>query len=235
MADEILTSTATASPGRVVLLHGLARRRRSMAPLARTLERVGYDVANIGYPSRHHPVAVLAREHVGPAIRARFPEDGAPIHLVTHSLGGIVLRWLVRDGLLPDVGRVVMLAPPNQGSEVVDRIGHWGLFQWVNGPAGRELGTGPEALPARLGPATFPCGIIAGDRSVDLPLAWCFDGPNDGKVAVARARLAGMADFRVVHASHPFVMRSAQVQDLVLSFLACGGFEAAPGVPPAEG
>ena len=224
MTDETLKSRATEPRGRVVLLHGLARRCRSMAPLARDLERAGYQVANIGYPSRHHPVAVLARDYVLPAIRARFPENGGPIHFVTHSLGGIVLRWLVAEDLLPEVGRVVMLAPPNQGSEVVDQIGHWGLFRWVNGPAGRELGTGADGLPARLGPATFECGVIAGDRSVDLPLAWCFAGPNDGKVAVERTRLAGLADFRVVHASHPFIMRSGEVRARVLAFLDQGRF-----------
>jgi hypothetical protein len=118
-----------------------------------------------------------------------------------------------------------MLSPPSQGSEVVDRLGGWWLFQAMNGPAGAELGTGPDSLPNRLGRAQFSVGIIARTRSVNLFLSALIPGADDGKVAVDRARLDGMADFVVVPASHPFIMNNREAIRQTLTFLRTGSFD----------
>ena len=119
-----------------------------------------------------------------------------------------------------------MLAPPNGGSEVVDRIGHWRLFGWLNGPAGRELGTGPGSLPNRLGPVRFPLGVIAGDRSINwINSLFLLPGRDDGKVTVARTRVDGMADHLVIHATHPMIMRHPEVIRQTLHFIREGRFD----------
>jgi pimeloyl-ACP methyl ester carboxylesterase len=216
-------------PEPVVLLHGLARSSASMAPLQAALERAGYAVCNVDYPSRQYPIARLAREFVAPAIALCFPHAPVGIRFVTHSLGGIVVRQLAVHELAGRIGRVVMLGPPNGGSEVVDRLGSWSLFAWINGPAGHELGTDPGSTPRMLGPARFEVGVIAGNRSLNPILSWIIPGQDDGKVSVGSAELEGMTDYLVVPSTHTFMMRSPPVIAQALHFLTHGRF-AHPGM-----
>jgi len=211
-------------PVPVVLLHGLARHARSMNRLAEALAAAGRPVCAIDYPSTEKTVEDLAAVDVGPAMRACV--GAAPrFDVVTHSMGAIVLRQLLVDDPGWRVGRVVMLGPPNHGSQVVDRIGDWRLFGWINGPAGRQLGTGPDSLPNRLPPAPFEVGVIAGSRSMEPWLSWMIPGTDDGKVGVDSARLDGMADYLVLPATHTFVMRNRQAIAQTLAFLARGQFD----------
>ena len=208
----------------VILLHGLARRPGSMAALARALERDGYRVHNLGYPSTRHPVEVLAREHLLPRFRACQARQAGPVHVVTHSLGGIVLRALAAQVADLPIGRVVMLGPPNHGSEIVDRLGSWWLFGRINGPAGRQLGTGPDSVPRRLGPVPFELGVLAGDRPFLEPFRRWVPAPGDGKVSVASTRIDGMRDHRVLPVGHMAMMRDPVVIAETLHFLRTGAF-----------
>lgn len=208
----------------VVLLHGLARTAASMETLAEALQAQGFLVANIDYPSREKPIAELAAGTVQEGVDQCRTGGAARIHFVTHSLGGILVRVFLRDKVIPDLGRVVMLAPPNQGSRVVDEFSQVPGFDLLNGPAGAQLGTDAQSVPRHLGPATFEVGIIAGDVSVNPILSTAFNEPNDGKVAVADTRLEGMKDFLVVHHSHPFIMASDEVIEQTAYFLKHGRF-----------
>ena len=208
----------------VVVLHGLGRTPRNMQRLADRLSAAGYAVHNLGYPSTRGRsddwIARLA-ERI-----ARRCGDAPRVHFVTHSLGGIVTRALLaRDEVRPErLGRVVMLAPPNQGSEWVDRIGDWSGFRLVFGDVASELGTAPGSWPNRLPPADFPVGVIAGDAIVNPIGAWLVPGDSDGTVSVARTRLDGMHDFIVVPHSHTFIMDAPRVAEETLHFLAEGRF-----------
>ncbi|WP_310598723.1 alpha/beta hydrolase [Desulfobulbus sp.] len=210
----------------VILLHGLARTRLSMRSMAAFLDRRGYRVVNVGYPSRRYPIEILARSAIPPAIAALRRQQAATIHFVTHSMGGILLRAFLAGEPLPGLGRTVMLSPPNQGSELVDCLGRFAWFRLLFGPAGCQLGTGPDQLPARLGPAAFPVGILIGNRPA-VGLGRFFPGSNDGKVSVARAQLTGMADFLVQPCGHSLIMRHRTVQEQVAVFLANGRFKRA--------
>jgi pimeloyl-ACP methyl ester carboxylesterase len=215
-------SAGPASADCVILLHGLARTSASMEELAAAFAEAGYAVANIDYPSRRHPVETLAPLVVQAGLAA-CPAD-TPVHFVTHSLGGILVRHYLASEPLPRLGRVVMIAPPNQGSEVVDRLGAMPGFAFWNGPAGLQLGTGPDALPRKLPAVTYPTGVIAGTRTFNLLLSQFLPNPDDGKVSVHSARVEGMRDFITVPYSHPFIMEREEVVTLALRFLSTGSF-----------
>lgn len=209
----------------VVLLHGLGRTSRSMEPLEERLTAAGYRVVNLDYPSREKTPEELAGELLAD-LAACCLEEGKPVHFVTHSLGGILVRLLAEgeEALPITIGRVVMLSPPNQGSEVVDTLGDTALFETVMGPAGRTLGTEEESLPNSLGPVTFELGVITGNATVEPHLSAIIPGEDDGKVAVERAKVEGMKDFLVVPASHPFIMADETVGAQVERFLRDGRF-----------
>ncbi len=209
----------------VVLLHGLNRTRRSMADLAEALRGTGRPVVNLDYPSGSYPVAELT-EWLRAALEACCGgAAGPPVDFVTHSLGGILVRDLRARHPQQPVGRVVMLAPPNGGSEVVDALGGCALFKLVTGPAGQELGTGADSVPARLGPVDFPLGVVAGRVSLNPLYSWLIPGEDDGTVAVARTRVAGMRDHVVVDASHTFIMHDPEAIRQTVQFIETGAFD----------
>lgn len=207
----------------VILLHGLARTENSMNDMQKTLDVQGFDTCNVAYPSRHHPIEELVTDYVLPAIADCFENDSKR-HFVTHSLGGILVRKMAEMESEMSIGRVVMLSPPNQGSEAVDKLHDWTIFQWVNGPAGQQLGTGQGSVPNELAPVTFDLGIITGNRSINWILSTLIPGPDDGKVAVDSAKVAGMDDFLVVEQTHPLIMNNRQVQCQTVNFLKYGQF-----------
>jgi triacylglycerol lipase len=229
MAMGAISSPAFSAPEAVILLHGLCRTSHSMAKMERALTAAGYRVQNVSYPSRTAHIQELADDAIGKAV-ANCQRDGAmKIDFVTHSLGGILVRSYLARHSVPLLGRVVMLAPPNQGSEVVDKLGWMFVFKWINGPAGNELGTGTNSTPNQLGPATYPVGIIAGDRSINWINSLLIPAADDGKVSIERTRLAGMSDHFVIHTAHPFIMQNREAIRQTIQFLRTGAFHHATG------
>jgi triacylglycerol lipase len=225
MTAIAISSPAPGAQAEVILLHGLCRTSRSMMKMEHALAGAGYKVRNVDYPSRMASIQKLADDVIGKAV-ADCQSDGATqIDFVTHSMGGILVRSYLARHEIQNLGRVVMLAPPNQGSEVVDKLGWLFLFKWINGPAGDELGTDKNSTPNRLGPANFPAGIIAGDRSINWINSLLIPGRDDGKVSVERTKLAGMTDHLVIHATHPFIMKNREAIRQTIQFLRTGSFD----------
>lgn len=218
--------------GCVILLHGMGRTNRSMAKMARHLVEKGYGVVNLDYPSTQASIETLSRGIVAETVqRCRSEHPSGPIHFVTHSLGGILVRQYLQAHRLPPGSRVVMLSPPNQGSEIADMMKDCFLYRWIMGPAGQQLGTDAASLPNRLGPVDVPVGIITGDGTLEPWFSSRMPGPDDGKVSVARARLVEMTDFIVVHKSHGFIMNDPEVIAQTIRFLEHGGFAPAMSSP----
>ena len=185
----------------VVLLHGLASAPLWLKRIEWSLEKRGYQVHSISYPSMRQPVERLSREHLSRAMEEIKLLPGGQIHFVTHSLGGLVLRHYLAENTLTNLGRVVMLGPPNQGSEIADWLHDMAFYQFVLGPSGQQLGTGADDFPRQLGAVNFPLGVIAGDRSFNPFFSRRLPGRDDGKVSVASTRVEGMSDFLTVRSS----------------------------------
>jgi len=217
----------------VVLIHGLGRTDLSMIRLEAELAERGYGVVNVSYPSTQFSIEYLAVEELAPAVERCCAGSGKKIHFVTHSMGGIVLRYYLAEHEVENLGRVVMLSPPNQGSEVADWVAENELLQKVLGPSAEQLGTGPESVPNQLGPVDFELGIIAGNRTLNPLFSRMIPGADDGKVSVERAKVEGMNDFLVVPHSHTYIMMSDEVVEQVAHFLANGEFRHDP--EPAQG
>lgn len=211
------------SRGTLVLLHGLGRTARSMRRLAAEGVRREYHVRNLGYASRRAGILAHA-ERVGRALSV-LPDDG-PLHAVTHSMGGIVLRAALAGGwVAPErFGRVVMIAPPNDGSELADWLGRTPFLRLAVGPSGPELRTGVHGITDGLPPLPCELGVIAGATSRRTLAAPLFGGPNDGKVSVARACVDGMRDLLVVSCGHTGIMNDPDVIAQAFHFLQHGEF-----------
>lgn len=218
--------TSAQSETCVILLHGLGRTPLSMLPLKFTLDLAGYRTVNQGYPSLLQPIEELAGTHVAEALAKCASAPDAPVHFVAHSLGGILVRQYLQDHDIPDGSRMVMLGPPNHGSELVDEFADEPWFT-VMGPAALQLGTGADSLPANLEPVNLEIGIIAGIRtSFDALLLQSapLPEPNDGKVSLDSAGLPEMRDFLVVDETHTFILTDGDVLEQVVAFLANGRF-----------
>lgn len=205
----------------MVLLHGLWRGWRAMEPLARALGREGFSTLNLPYPSTRLPIPTLVGR-IKSEITTAFPEQ--PVHFVTHSLGGILIRALLAEesSVLP--GRIVMLAPPNGGSEIVDWSARHPLVRRLLGPAGRSLGSRGFASQLPDLPPDADVAVIMGDRC-SLPLfARLLEDRNDGIVSASKGRIAGLKEFAVIHADHTFIQMHPDAVRLTTGFLKTGNW-----------
>ena len=208
----------------IVLLHGLGRTSLSMKRLEWHFAAQGHHVINRTYPSTRKTIESLADDWLDPLLAKEVSTTDTKIHFVTHSLGGIVLRQYLSTHELPNLGRVVMLAPPNQGSELADFLCQYSVLRWLIGPTLAQLGTKESCRPRQREAVSFPLGIIAGDHSPNPIFSRIIPGQADGKVAVARTRTEGMTDFLVLHQSHTWLMWRRSTLEQVNHFLIHGRF-----------
>jgi len=208
----------------VVLLHGLARTSRSMSRMGMGLRTRGFRTVLLNYPSRKHNLEILSQQYIVPELKEVLSAAHGPVHFVTHSMGGILLRMALPYVAAENIGRIVMLALPNHGSEIVDTMRKFKWFRSFFGPAAMELASTNHVYLKKLPPLPDHCGIIAGDRSAFHLFDKALPRPHDGTVSVASTKIEPVRAHLVLHASHPFIMRSGRVIEETSLFLQNGKF-----------
>jgi pimeloyl-ACP methyl ester carboxylesterase len=216
---------AVPEPDCVVLLHGIGMQGYVMQRIASALADQGYRVVNVSYPSRDLSFEKLAGEYLPAQLREHDVARAPQLHFVTHSMGSLIVRKLLRDARPANLGRVVMIGPPNHGSAAADEARQYALLSELMGENLARLGTGENSIVATLGPADFDVGIIAGEVAINPVFGGVLEGKNDGAVTVESARLEGMRDFIVVPYSHTVMLWRDEVIKQVLLFLKEGHFK----------
>jgi len=209
-----------------VVLHGIARTYCCMRSLSDFLEANDYRVFNVGYPSTRYPLEALI-EHVNRKVTEFNKDHQRKIHFVGYSMGGLLARGVINRNRPTNLGRVVQLASPNQGSEVADFWKNNFLFKWIFGPAGQELGAKKKSFEEILGPVDYELGVVAGNRTLDPFSSALIKGPNDGKVSVEKTKVTGLMDHIVIPVTHTFIIYNRQAWDQTLHFLEHGKFNRA--------
>ena len=211
----------------VVLLHGIAKTSSSMKPVEKALRAAGYEVLSMTYPSTKKNMTGIIEGLREAPLNQGFWDKAEKVHFVTHSMGGLVVQQYLNayrgDLPAPKLGRVVMLAPPNGGSEVADLLHNLWPYQWYYGPAGQDLTT-TSRQQAVVEPY-YDLGIIAGTKEwMYIVAAFVVPGASDGRVSVEKTKMSGMKDHMTVPATHTFIMDRSDVHRQVLSFLKDGAF-----------
>jgi hypothetical protein len=194
-----------------------------MYMMEKAARRAGFAVLRPAYPSLRMDADKLVHRWINPALEAARNLDGGPVNVVTHSLGGILLRMAIGRNAPSWFGRAVMICPPNGGSEIVDFLRRRRLGRLI-GPTGMALGTGPDSLPGKLPPVPFECGVIAADLCIDPILGALLPRPCDGKVSVASTRCEGVREYALVHVNHALSMCHPDSIRLTIRFLQTGSF-----------
>jgi len=224
MSAQFAAPAADAKPC-VILLHGLWRSPLSMKHLQWGLQRAGYPVVNEGYPSSTLPIQQLAPIGVEDGLAGCSDLGREYVAFVTHSLGGILVREYLSEHDIQGLQRVVMLGPPNGGSQLAQYAKSAALLKPFMPEAVTQLGTSAESLPRQLGPVAFELGVIAGTANYLPFLPGQPEELSDGTVAVAETIVPGMADFIEMPVSHSFMMWDNAVLAQVIYFLEHGRFQ----------
>lgn len=217
----------------VVLVHGLRWwSLGGMSWMSRQLNRHGYRVVEVRYPSRQLDCDVLVRNYVAPAVGEHNTHRDAPIHFIGHSMGGALSHRFLEENPPPNLGRCVFIGIPYHGTPLADVLAKklpWSLP--IIGPAVASLNTTTDGWTTRLQPPEFPVGVIMGDRSNYPFFSPFIPGADDGVVPVRSGRFEGTADFLMLHEAHIQMLKSRDVLEQSVRFLESGAFDHSKPVP----
>ena len=205
----------------VILLHGIGDGKVSMLKLEKAISDAGFDTYNVGYPAFGKKIEKIAEEELDIAIKN--VKDYKKIHIVSHSMGGIITRYYLKDHQLPEGSRIVMLSPPNNGSEIADYFEDSKIYHLFYGDAGLQLTTDNEIF-LKLPKLNYEIGVIAGNKSTNPFFSKLLPGKDDGRVAVESTYLSEMKDFVIIPTTHLFIKYNQEAAEQTIYFLKNGKF-----------
>ncbi len=234
-SEQAIALNPSAADEQVIIIHGLGRSSWSMKTMSELIEEQGYQVCVVDYPTLRQPLDHTLDSSTQEIERCLAkvttnPEQSTnrqKVHFVGHSLGGLVIRsYLASHPELVDsveMGEVVFVGTPNQGSDVADFFARSWLLSTL-GETAESLTTHNDSFPNQLPQPTYDFGVIAGTASYPL-FNGLFDEPNDGLVSVKSTKLTGMKDFALVDRKHDRLRRDPYVTELIVNYISTGAFE----------
>ncbi|WP_040506903.1 alpha/beta fold hydrolase [Leptospira wolbachii] len=223
-SEERLTQNPRIGPSQecIVLVHGYLRSSNHLRHLRDFLIQKGFYVVSIDYPSTTLSIQEIADSYLSSQISDHCQDK--KIHFVTHSLGGVIVRYYLKTNQIKNLGRVIMLAPPNQGSEIADLLSQFKFLNSFFGPILAQIKTDPSSFVHSLGLPNFEFAIITGDFTLDPISSFIIPGIDDGRVSVSNTILENRKDFLIVERSHNYIMDAPEVQDAILTYIQIGRF-----------
>ena len=194
----------------LVFRHGIVLNRYVMLPMERYFRRKGYEVHNSTYPTTRKFVEEHARdlseELMGLVRRSGKSAEPYELSLITHSLGGLVLRYALTHFEMPPIHRAIMFVPPNRGSATARYFKNWFLYRTIFGTrAGSQLAEDPPGIYGAAGlPSGVDLAIIAGNvRWKIFPVK--LEKPHDGVVTFSEANLPPLPIKMLPHGHTPIL------------------------------
>lgn len=211
---------------KVIVLHGIFRSCHHMRKVTKFFREHGYDTDCIKYPSTKFTIMELVEYVHSKILEKTEGKDFKKIHFIGYSLGGVITRLLLSKYKLKNLGRVVLLAPPNKGSEVASFLKNFWPYKLLWGPAGQELELGLPTVKKHLKKTSAEIGVIAGNYSIDMISSiWLIKGEDDGKVSVESTKFNGMSDHIILPVSHTFFPLHKSIHEQTLAFIENGKFK----------
>lgn len=208
---------------KIILLHGINGSSSELANIEAYLVSQDESVENIDYPSTEYPIEVLVSDYVGPMLE-QFAREVDTVHFACHSMGNIVLRYYLKDHPDYPYGRIVMMGPPNQGSQLTDTFKKWKYYKKRYGPAGDQIGTDVEDLLNLSKQLPRDVGIIAGTKTMFFLYSWIIPGKDDGKVSHSSMKSPGYRAFVTVPYHHDEMTYKEDLAELILNYIKNGEF-----------
>ncbi len=206
----------------VIFMHGALKSASSMDKLEAAFSSADYHTFNWDFNSRDFTVIQNAAKLDSILRHKDYLEH--TLHFVTHSMGGIVIRYYLENYNPPNVGRFVMIAPPNQGSQIATELRGFPPFRWLYRKNVDYLVTGSDAFAPNAGIPDCEFGIIAGGTGGKYGFTWYLPGDDDSILSVEQTKLQGAADFILLHHIHATIMMEDDTIKQSLYFIQHGEF-----------
>lgn len=206
----------------IILIHGIFRTNSCMKKIARLFENKNYKTLNIEFPSTKYDILSLAKI-IHQEVK-EFAQQVTKIHFIGHSIGGLIIRTYLNIYSLENLGRVVMLGTPNNGSEIADFLKDFYLYKKLYGPAGQQLITDQSKFKNIFGSINYELGVIAGISSFHFIANKIIGKESDGRVSVISTKVEGMKDHITIKSTHVGLTSNKEAWQFTKNFIETGNF-----------
>lgn len=201
----------------VILVHGILRSSRCMRAFEAEFIKQGYKVLNVNYPSTKLDIKSIV-EYLKPSIMV-FAKNLKKIHFVGHSLGGIIIRALLNVEKPANLGKVVLVGSPIQGSELARKFKKFRIFKWIFGPAGIDLALPSKEMSAMFGKIDYEIGVIAGFNKYNFLANLLLKEKNDGMVTIKSTQDQEISNHIIIETGHLRLAKNKEVIDKTIKFI----------------